>query len=329
VRYLPSVSVIIPTYNRKDWILDTLNSLSRQTFPRDRYEVIVVDDGSTDGTAAIAGKEFPFDLHYVWQPNQGDAAARNLGVQHSQADILVFLDDDILVEPDYLTHLIDEHEPHTDRVVIGTEHLWLEETNPLNVSRAPVASEENHTTVAIPFADVCSNNMSLRRDAYCSIGIMKGLGFPGSDIWCDVDFAYRAYVQGFEFLRTTRAVCYHRDYTAQNLDHDLQRSKKAAYQSVVLFQKYPDILPHLPMYRDMTPIVWGQDPPKLVVRKLARHVASSRLALRSLRGMASILEHHFPSPTLLRPLHRWVTGGYKFRGYRAGLREFGPVRRST
>jgi len=241
----------------------------------------------------------------------------------------VFLDDDILVEPDYLTCLIDEHEPHTDRFVVGTERLWIEESNPLDVPHAPRISGENHTTVEIPFADVCSNNMSLRRDAYYSIGMMEGLGFPGSDIWCDVDFAYRAYVKGFEFLRATQAVCYHRDYTARNLEQDAKRSEKAAYQSVLLFQRYPDILPHIPMYRDMTPIVWNQDPPELIVRKLARHVASSRLALRSMRGMASILDRHYPSPILLRPLHRWVSGGYKFRGYRAGLREFGPVGRLT
>lgn len=323
------VSVIIPTYNRKDWILDTLDSLSYQTFPRDRYEVIVVDDGSTDGTAEIEGRRFPFDLHYVWQSNQGDAAARNLGVQHSQAEILVFLDDDILVEPEYLTYLIDEHEPHSDRIVVGTEHLWIEETNPLDVVRAPEAPSENHTTLKIPFAHVCSNNMSLKRDAYYSIGMMEGLGFPGSDIWCDVEFAYRAYLRGFEFVRTTKAVCYHRDYNAQNLDSDIRRSEKTAFQSVVFFQKYPGILPHIPMYRDMTPIVWDQDPPRLIVRKLARHIASSRPALRSLRGLLSVLERHYPAPSLLRPLHRWVTGGYKFRGYRAGLREFGPVRRST
>jgi glycosyltransferase involved in cell wall biosynthesis len=323
------VSVIIPTYNRKDWLLDTLDSLSRQSFPADCYEVIVADDGSTDETAGIVEESFPFTLRYYWQPNQGDAAARNLGFQHSQADILVFLDDDILVEPDYLTYLIDEHELHSDRIVVGAEHLWLEETNPLDVPGALVASGENHTTEEIPFADVCSNNMSLRRDAYHSIGMMESLGFPGSDIWCDVDFAYRAYVQGFEFLRANRAVCYHRDYVAQNLDNDMRRSEKAAYQSVVLFQKYPDILPHIPMYRDITPIVWDQDPPRLIVRKLARHVASSRLALRSMREMASILECHYPSPALLRPLHRWISGGYKFRGYRAGLREFGPVGRST
>src|SRR5829696_3704016 len=102
----PTLSIIIPTYNRKDLLRETLNSLAQQTYPSNHFEVIIVDDGSTDGTAAIAAEAFPFILRYFWQSNQGDASARNLGAQQSQADILVFLDDDILVGTGYLTHLI-------------------------------------------------------------------------------------------------------------------------------------------------------------------------------------------------------------------------------
>ena len=97
--FLPTVSVVIPTYNRKDMLREALNSLAQQTYPTDRFEIIVVDDGSTDGTDQIAAVAFPFTLRYFWQTNQGDATARNLGARQSQADILVFLDDDILVEP--------------------------------------------------------------------------------------------------------------------------------------------------------------------------------------------------------------------------------------
>src|SRR5262245_46690597 len=64
---LPTVSIIVPTYNRKDLLGETLDSLAQQTYPSDRFEVIIVDDGSTDGTEAIAAKTFPFTLRYFWQ----------------------------------------------------------------------------------------------------------------------------------------------------------------------------------------------------------------------------------------------------------------------
>ena len=319
------VSVIIPTFNRIDYLGELLASLAKQSYPTELYEVIVVDDGSTDGTRDIATATFPFTLRYFWQTNQGDAAARNLGVQHSQADILVFLDDDILVESNYLPALLKAHEGFRKRIVVGTEHLWLNDTNPLDLNSSileiPPGNEDN--LVAIPFADICSNNMSVRREAYFEIGMMQTLDFPGSSIWCDVDFAYRAYQKNFEFLQSTLAICYHRDYVAQNLENSKKRMQKVAYRAVVLFQKYPDLLPHLPMFDDKTPIAWGKDKPALITRKLARHIASSYLALWGMEWLVDNLKKYYPSSGLLSPLYRWIVGGYIFQGFREGLRDFG------
>lgn len=320
------VSIIIPTYNRKDSLRETLTSLVQQTWPTDCFEVIVVDDGSTDGTEKVAGEAFPFTLRYIRQTNQGDAAARNWGAQVSRADILVFLDDDVLVESDYLTGIVHGHATSPKRIVMGTMRPWIEDTS------SPFQSIHTQTglssTTARPmFLQLCSNNMSLRRDAYFSLGMMQGLGFHGSDMWCDVDFAYRAYQQGFEFLRSPTAVCYHRDYTARSLSSCAKRMETAARRAVILFQKYPELLSCIPMFHDKIPIAWRQDPPRLIARKLARHVASSRPALWGMEQIVSILEQRYPSPVLLRPFYRWIIGGHIFRGYRQGLREYSPVER--
>lgn len=322
--HLPFLSIVIPTYNRKDSLCETLTSLARQTLPADRFEVIVVDDGSTDGTNEIAEEAFPFPHRYIRQTNQGDAVARNLGAQVSRADILVFLDDDILVESGYLAGIIHGHATSRKRIVMGTMRPWIENTSsPFQSIHTRTAS--SNTTAQPIFLQLCSNNMSLRRDAYFSLGMMQGLGFHGSDIWCDVDFAYRAYQQGFEFYRTPTAVCYHRDCAVRSLSSCANRMETTARRAVVLFQKYPELLLYIPMFHDKTPIAWRRDPPRLIVRKLARHVASSRPALWGMEQIVSVLEQRCPSPTLLRPLYRWIIGGYIFRGYREGLREYGPV----
>jgi glycosyltransferase involved in cell wall biosynthesis len=334
---LPTLSVIIPTYNRKVLLREALKSLTRQTYPQDRIEVIVVDDGSTDGTAGIAAEAFSFSLRYFSQSNQGDAAARNLGARQSQADILVFLDDDILLEPGYLLFLIQAHDTRRNRIVVGTWNFWQAESTPLsktlNTTLAPAAYVtpvqfepgagqplyDTQPVVELPFRDVYSNNMSLWREAYFEIGMMQGLDYRGSSMWCDLDFSYRGYQQGFEFFRSTKAICWHRDHAARSLEDYKQRVSTAAYRAVVLFQKYPDLQAHLPMFYDKSPVVWGQDPPQLIARKFARAMASTRPALWSMEQLVNALEKNFPAATILPPLYRYIIGGYVFQGFRAGL----------
>ena len=95
------VSVIIPTYKHRDFVLATLDSVFAQTFTD--YEVIVVNDGSPDDTADVlkplaeAGR-----IHYIEQANQGQAAARNRGLAEAQGEFIAFLDDDDLWPADKL-----------------------------------------------------------------------------------------------------------------------------------------------------------------------------------------------------------------------------------
>src|SRR4030067_406651 len=103
----PSISVIIPTHNRKDSLLQTLESLKQQTFPVNRFVVIVVDDGSTDDTQLVASQQFPFTFRYMPQRQQGATAARNYGATISMDEILVFIDDDVTISPQTLEALAE------------------------------------------------------------------------------------------------------------------------------------------------------------------------------------------------------------------------------
>jgi glycosyltransferase involved in cell wall biosynthesis len=97
----PEVSVVIPTYKHRDYILETLDSVFRQTYTE--YEVIVVNDGSPDDTADVlrplveAGR-----IRYVEQPNGGQGAARNRGIAAARGEFVALLDDDDLWPPDKL-----------------------------------------------------------------------------------------------------------------------------------------------------------------------------------------------------------------------------------
>ena len=105
-----NLSVIIPTYNRKDVLKHVILSLINQKISS--YEVIVCDDGSNDGTEKLVSNlkndfTFPFELRYFFQEKYGFCAAkaRNMGIKNSKAEKIVFIDQDIVVAPNMLCEL--------------------------------------------------------------------------------------------------------------------------------------------------------------------------------------------------------------------------------
>jgi len=101
----PLVSVIIPTYNRAHFLPAAIDSVLAQDYQP--YELIVVDDGSTDGTAAIL-QAYP-QVRSIFQPNQGQSVARNKGVAASRGEFIAFLDSDDLWSPNKLTLQVRFH----------------------------------------------------------------------------------------------------------------------------------------------------------------------------------------------------------------------------
>ncbi len=92
----PLVSVIIPAYNSERYIAETLESVFAQTYRN--LEVIVVDDGSTDGTRELIQTGFP-KVRYFWKPNGGAPSGRNLGIRNARGDLIAFVDSDDLWLP--------------------------------------------------------------------------------------------------------------------------------------------------------------------------------------------------------------------------------------
>jgi glycosyltransferase involved in cell wall biosynthesis len=99
-----TITVVIPTYQRKERLSRVLTGLAHQTVAN--FDAVVVDDGSTDGTAQyLREARFPFEVRPLRQLNAGPAAARNAGVAAARGEIVLFLDDDVLPSPE----LVAEH----------------------------------------------------------------------------------------------------------------------------------------------------------------------------------------------------------------------------
>ena len=122
----PRISVIIPTFNRADLLEMALDALCRQTLAADGFEVVVIDDGSTDHTdRVVADFTDRLPVSYARQANAGISAAKNHGLSLSRAPIVLFLDDDDVTDPNCLAEHLSTHEqyPASHYAVLGYTDL--------------------------------------------------------------------------------------------------------------------------------------------------------------------------------------------------------------
>ena len=120
----PKVSICVPTYNRKDYLKETLDSVFTQTYKD--YEVIVVDDGSTDGTAEML-KQCNYPVRYYWQKNSGDAAARNKMIKLAQGEFITFIDSDDLLIHDAVDRMMNTMEAEDGEVIVYGPYLRIDQ----------------------------------------------------------------------------------------------------------------------------------------------------------------------------------------------------------
>ena len=120
----PKVSICIPTYNRKDYLMQTLDSVYAQTYKN--YEVVIVDDGSADGTEEMIQNVGYKNLRYYWQENAGDAAARNKMIDLAQAEFITFIDSDDLLMPDAVERMMKTMDVEGGEVVVYGPYLRID-----------------------------------------------------------------------------------------------------------------------------------------------------------------------------------------------------------
>jgi glycosyltransferase involved in cell wall biosynthesis len=127
---LPPYSVIIPAYNAVTYLAEAVANIRSQ--PHSPAEIIIVDDGSSDGTASLAQSLGP-DIRYFHQTNQGPAAARNLGISHARHDILAFIDADDLWPDHKIERQLGHLAAHPElEMVLGLHQTFRHVADPLD-----------------------------------------------------------------------------------------------------------------------------------------------------------------------------------------------------
>ncbi len=175
------VSVIVPTYNRRDMLLRLLDSLLTQSMPGHRYEIIVVSDGSTDGTSEAVmtlAARHP-QLRFIDRSRGGPAAARNAAAAEARGSYLAFTDDDCVAAPDWLEKLVEALERPQTVAVQGRTTTVAGTDGPLT----HYVVNETKSYVA----PTC--NVACRSDIFRQLGgFDERFRFPHNE---DVDLAWR------------------------------------------------------------------------------------------------------------------------------------------
>ena len=172
----PRLSVVVPTYERRESLLRTLVSLRRQTVSPEAYEVIVSVDGSTDGTAEAARRfAASYACTVLEQPRRGRAVARNAGIHAAAGDLIVLLDDDMEPVPAFLEAHERAHVEPGARVVIGAAPIVVSRDSPPFVRYMAAGFRTRLERLAQPgyrlrFRDAYTGNFSVRRDVLLSVG---------------------------------------------------------------------------------------------------------------------------------------------------------------
>jgi GT2 family glycosyltransferase len=204
-------SVVVATYNRSRLLKRLLDSLMSQELGAERFEVVVVDDGSVDDTQVLLSKlSVPYRLTVLRQANQGPAAARNLAIASISSNLVVSLDDDVVATPDLLQRHVEAHRGRPRLAVMGAMLLppqkrldpWLEwEAVAL---KKQYAEMEGGLWNASP-RQFYTANASFDRDA----AVEAGLFDPSFRRAEDVELAYRLQDEGGSFQFLPEAIVYH------------------------------------------------------------------------------------------------------------------------
>jgi glycosyltransferase involved in cell wall biosynthesis len=202
----PELSVIVPSHNRRELLRACLESFERQTAPPGMFEVIVVLDGSTDGTAEVLSSFAPsFPLTVLTQPRAGASAARNAGAVEARGRVLLFIDDDMIASPS----LVDAH-LMVHRTQEGIAGIGVIETRiPADADRfAQLRAEawrahyEHLLVRRLSYLDCYSGNCSVFHSMFDEVGRFT----TDLPVLNDFEFAYRLDAAGVRFVFVPDAV---------------------------------------------------------------------------------------------------------------------------
>ncbi len=252
------ISVVIPTRNRCGTLEECLEALSLQTYPRDRFEVVVVDDGSTDGTRRLLeamAARFPF-LRHIAIEHGGPARARNAGVREARGPLILFTGDDCVASPSLLEEHARAHRLERNVAVLGAIawHPDLDVTPFMEyVGRThqfsfPIIEQER---LSVSFGFFYTSNISVAKDLLLKAGLFDE-EFTDA-VYEDAELGYRLWRGGVRIIYRRRALTRHRH--AVTLNDYIKRQVRLGKAGALFFRKHPELAQTLKVEEAASPEV--------------------------------------------------------------------------
>jgi glycosyltransferase involved in cell wall biosynthesis len=310
-----NASIIIPTYNKLRYLRATIRSLEAVDYPVDAFEVVVVNDGSDDGTGRFLEQvEVGFSLRHIHhRSNRGRAAARNTGIEGAVGRVLIFLDDDMEVTARFLQAHTGLHASGEKRVVLGNIRRSAE-TRPTALVRYLDTRGVHKLKPGqqIPFRYFTTGNASVDRDLLFQAGLFdERFRHWGGE---DLELGCRLARAGGEFHFARDALCYQSDYKDIASLCAAMRSY-GEHSLPIIVEKHPHL--ETLLHTDVVAASAGSVRP--FARKL--RILFLRFALwkpwvRLIRSLAGLLNRFFVPPIVFD----YLILSHSLRGYQKGHR---------
>jgi GT2 family glycosyltransferase len=315
----PFISVVIPTHNRSDALAQTLSKLAKQQFDKS-WEVVVVNHRCTDNTDEVVERqEFPVTLRLVHRKDTpGVAAARNAGARAALGEYLLFLDDDILVEPDFLQRHTDALMAHPGCWIMGQlKNLPEQERTPFGRYRRTLFSYDPPDSPLKESKGMTGQSISMPRADFERLG-----GFDETFSIAsveDFDLAMRANEQGIKILYVPAIMGVHNDWAGFTIRDYCYRQQTYMRCEPLLWKKYGENYPRIILVKGNRPPRWGVDSAGLIAHKMMKRVVGTPPVRAILFGACSVLERVWPWPPVLWRLYRVLLSGAIYKGFQEGL----------
>ncbi len=236
-----NVSIVIPTYNRKPILEKCLKALENQKLNKNvgNYEIIVVDDGSTDGTSSWIKNNRAILPHVVLyeQEHGGPALGRNLGVIKSKYEIIIFIDSDLIVLDDFIIR-------HIDKLLI----YWSKNNKKcftygsvINTSDFDNPQSEKYKLLDTSFAYFATGNVAISKELILSVGLFDtSFSLYG---WEDLELGERLQKVGTKLIKCPKAVGFHwhPPFNCEQIESLIAQEKERARMALVFFKKHPNL----------------------------------------------------------------------------------------